>query len=1837
MNQRFSSLTAAAATLFLVVVIGLFGPAVGKTCWARTLPWSSAGTIPTTDAAEYASLTFRPLARAGHSVVYASARGRLVCFGGRAQSEGKRLGDTWEWDGLRWLQVQTFDGPQPRSRHSMAYDPVRDVVVLFGGADRSDLPMGDTWEFDGTDWKQRLSNQSPAPRQFASMAWDPSSGRVLLFGGQNEQGLLLSDTWSWNGHLWERLVPSFFPSARYLHSICQDRNRSEVVLFGGVDSTGSVLGDTWVWTGVNWQQKSPAVRPPARYGAATTYDPIHSRMLLAAGATGSSSLPYLADLWSWDGRDWVSLADSIPPGTRFGHAMSFDSVRDRLLLFGGSGGEGGHLGDLWEWDSTAWSLETGTGSPPAADRVNLTAATFDIGRDQLVLLTSRSGENQFGNDTWDWTGSHWSMLFPTSAPAVHRGSLAYDTARGRSLLFGGAFLNGFAPTDTWSFDGVDWTTLPTTINPRGRTDSAMTYDQARRKVVLFGGRSQGSILDDTWEWDGSDWTARSASSVPDGRSHAGLAYDSCRGKSVLFGGFGGFEGIETLNSTWEWNGTVWQRVHSSVSPPARARPGMAFDPIRCRILLFGGSQVIEDLGDTWEFDGLSWTELHPATSPSARDGHSLSYDPVRRRMLLFGGRAAFGPALRDTWAWDGSDWSLLDSGSNAYPKPIQSSLPPRLGVTISPDFPKLGQSVLLQANELDFGGGSLTSEAWLQTAGPAVPSDTSRSRSLQLTPTLPGEYAFQVAFGDGQGGYSFGAAAFRVRPPESDDQRLRSGINLVSVPFDPSRAGRRFTIDDLRREAAAVAIGSARPEGIFSIRLAEESSSPPSVTSTAGYLLFMNRAGDAYSVDGRDWLPFGSPRVLFDLRSGLNLIGVPGSLPRTLTAKTFSDATGARFVARQSSAPGRRSFDSYVPGLSSDFPLKPGRGYIVSLPKPVFASLPVNHSPVVSLRVLSRQLARQPVIIEANVSDEDAEDVSYSWFLNVPAELFDSPQDPQSDRIRFTPPLPGSYSVGLGVTDSGGAFASSTVQLTVAAANAAPSVVVTGPADATPNVLLTLVASASDPDGDPLIYTWRRLVGSATIEPNLRKASLNLAPTTTGILSFQLTANDQRGGLARAVHVLQVGFRNSAPTASILPVTTASVGQLVTLTGEGTDPDSDPLLYTWTQQIGAASLTLNDPTGTTVSFVVPLPGHYTLRLIVTDVHGALGSDTATVFVNDVPTSSAGPDQIVTAGSRVTLSGSGSDFETGPLSYVWDQQSGPTSLELGDVSSPSISFTTSATGIYSMRLSVTDEHGASDSDLVTIRINGVPSAEAGERQVVSAGVTVILSGSGSDPEGSSVTYRWDQIGGPSTLVLSSASSPNATFVTSVLGIYSLQLTVTDTLSAVGSDTTTVEIAAPSRFWKAEVIDSFRAGRSHSMGTLGTGEPVLAYISGQETTSVLRFAQRESGVWKTELVTSSHNGQSIDKFARIGVGPGDALAAYSYPAVQRSLVALRSSPGTWKLTSPHGSSVSGGEYGSIAIGSDGVLRICSYLRTDGSTNPNALEYAELRNGTWIRELADHSSADVGTKTSMVLDASNRPHVTYFDSAAGGVKYALRTAAGVWTTEVVTGTSPSIGGVTAVALDSSGNPCVAFTTGDGRGVFFAKRVATSWVVQEVDSGQFSGLSLVIDIQDKPLLAFQVDAPVPGEIRLARTDGGGWTIETVLTGPNWTRDFFLEEEVTLVLDSQGAPRLSAHQTGFGGLLLYLTSTSGPVNQPPVPSTATSLAGSVGSELQLSATATDSDQDQVFFQWTLTSGPSPVEFGSSTSPTTRFVPGASGEYTIQLAVTDGTAIATVEVLVSVP
>ncbi|MBK8979785.1 MAG: hypothetical protein IPM29_28135 [Planctomycetes bacterium] len=272
--------------------------------------------------------------------------------------------------------------------------------------------------------------------------------------------------------------------------------------------------------------------------------------------------------------------------------------------------------------------------------------------------------------------------------------MAYDPARGRTMLFGGNWVIT-RYDDTWEFDGTSWAEVPVLARPPARMNHALATDSARSTVVLFGGFA-ASTLGDTWEYDGSipTWRPLSPGTSPPARSRHAMAFDPRLGRVIAFGGLT----PTTNNDTWLFDGLDWRQTGSTVVPPLRGVGAFAFDAISGKMLLLGGNTATGTAyTDAWELDGSTWTEIQPPHRPPAVGGRAYGYDSQRACFVGFGGHS--GMNMKDeTWEFDcrTRDWRQV------FPA---HAPPPRGAYGMAYDAAR--RRIVL------FGGGTITNGTWL--------------------------------------------------------------------------------------------------------------------------------------------------------------------------------------------------------------------------------------------------------------------------------------------------------------------------------------------------------------------------------------------------------------------------------------------------------------------------------------------------------------------------------------------------------------------------------------------------------------------------------------------------------------------------------------------------------------------------------------------------------------------------------------------------------------------------------------------------------------------------------------------------------------------------------------------------------------------------------------------------------------------------------------------------------------------------------------------------------------------------------------------------------------------
>ncbi len=358
---------------------------------------------------------------------------------------------------------------------------------------------------------------------------------------------------------------------------------------------------------------------------------------------------------------------------------------------------------------------------------------------------------------------------------------------------------------------------------------------------------------------------------------------------------------------------------------------------------------------------------------------------------------------------------------------------------------------------------------------------------------------------------------------------------------------------------------------------------------------------------------------------------------------------------------------------------------------------------------------------------------------------------------------------------------------------------------------VTLSGSATDSDGTIASYSWTQTNG-----PSVATLSTPLSSSTSannlveGIYVFKLTSVDDKLATASdevVVTVQPIPF-NLPPIANgggnkIITLPTTSIA----ISGNGSDQDGTIAGYTWSQRSGppaappATTTSLNQKN---ITFSNLEKGIYVFRLTVTDNKGSTGFDEINIRVqpvpaNQPPTSNAGGNKIITLPlNTVVFNGNGTDPDGAISNFDWTQISGPSPAGLAGASTKNLTASAMVEGTYIFRLTVTDNNNETGFDEVNVRVNKAlpnapPVANAGSNLEITLPInSVIISGSGSDVDGTVTSYDWIQTSGPNPALLTgnSTSSLNAGSLTS--GVYIFQLTVTDNLNEKSFDEVQVKV-------------------------------------------------------------------------------------------------------------------------------------------------------------------------------------------------------------------------------------------------------------------------------------------------------------------------------------------------------------------------------------------------------------------------------------------------------------
>ncbi|HKS22451.1 MAG TPA: kelch repeat-containing protein [Thermoanaerobaculia bacterium] len=620
-----------------------------------------------------AALATTPSARFDARMVYVPVTTHTILFGGSTATDtsGTKLSyefnDTWDWNGTIWTQLFPIHVPTGRYGHVMVWDSARNRIVMFGGrTGNGKTDLNDTWIYKDGDWKQLSPPNSPTPRVLSGAAYDPLRDRVVLFGGatisaDNKTVTTLHDTWEFDGTTWRQVIADGPAVDKPL--LAWDAARANILMLG-VDTNIATHQYTYDPSVPAWKEKTGTRLPSCVNEGGLVGQDTNGTVFFTGGAcAGVSNIEQSEE---WDGNQWNPVTVKLNVGRVFGAAMTFDLARQQVLLFGGNPVLGGApRNEMWTYSAGDWTQIVDPNFTPP-------------GREQFVFLSDPNTNAVwlFGGidpyttyaDLWKYQFGKWQRAPLTNTlppPVCASANGALDVDRKKIVVV-------CSDSSMSEYDFSDWKSITGLSKaPPARSFSSMTYDQTLKKTVLFGGYIT-DYINQTWLWDGTAWTEVDRD-LPPQRILASMWFDPHLKKTVIFGGQGrpaSQERVTRFNDMWSFDGTRWTEIKPATVPPARFGAQVAVNPTTGNVLLFGGVRVdtVEVPGtngapatttqvqvyadDFWEWDGTTWHQVTYPRVPPARENGGMAWDPSTQQMVIFGGYAG-QQYLSDTWTLNG--------------------------------------------------------------------------------------------------------------------------------------------------------------------------------------------------------------------------------------------------------------------------------------------------------------------------------------------------------------------------------------------------------------------------------------------------------------------------------------------------------------------------------------------------------------------------------------------------------------------------------------------------------------------------------------------------------------------------------------------------------------------------------------------------------------------------------------------------------------------------------------------------------------------------------------------------------------------------------------------------------------------------------------------------------------------------------------------------------------------------------------------------------------------------------------------------------------------------------
>ena len=289
-----------------------------------------------------------------------------------------------------------------------------------------------------------------------------------------------------------------------------------------------------------------------------------------------------------------------------------------------------------------------------------------------------------------------------------------------------------------------------------------------------------------------------------------------------------------------------------------------------------------------------------------------------------------------------------------------------------------------------------------------------------------------------------------------------------------------------------------------------------------------------------------------------------------------------------------------------------------------------NRAPMASAGSAQTLVAGSTVILNGSASsDPDGDKMTYLWTQTSGNAVTLSSRT--ASQPSFTAPASaGTLGFSLVVNDGKLTSIASTVNITVLSGNTSPRLSATA-GNTQVNLSWTAVNAATDSTGATL-YTvyWASSTGvtansnSIIAGSNTSYTHTRLASGTTYYYAVQATNAGGTSALSNEVFATPLGTVPVVPVLNRAPIVSISKGALVRSganlrlsASSSSDPDGDPLRYSWTQMSGNLAIFSNNNLASTDVVLPQVAGEYRFQLDVSDGKGGGNTATASFTAFDV--------------------------------------------------------------------------------------------------------------------------------------------------------------------------------------------------------------------------------------------------------------------------------------------------------------------------------------------------------------------------------------------------------------------------------------------------------------------------------------------------------------------------------------------------------------------------------------------------------------------------------------------